>query len=72
MFLSFKIYWLLIFCTPKKIFSDLVNLIIFFEKLNKIKIIKKIKNVFFDKSFNIKKFINKTNIKVKNKCTANL
>ena len=34
------------FFTPKKIFSDLVNLIIFFEKLYEIKIIKKLKMFF--------------------------
>ena len=37
-----------------------------------MKITKKIKNVLFDKSFEIKKFNNKIKINSKNKCIANL
>ena len=47
-------------------------LVPFFEKLYEMKITKKIKNVLFDKSFEIKKFNNKIKINSKNKCIANL
>ena len=58
---------------PKKIFSTLVNLIIFFEKLKKINIIIKIKKkIFFEKLRDTKLLANKINVNVKNKLIANL
>ena len=53
-------------------FSTLFNLIIFFEKLKKIKVIKKIKKTFLEKFFFARIPISKTNIKINNKCIANL
>ena len=69
--LLFSKYLFSIFCTPKKIFSELFILKIFFEKLNIKKTKKNIRNFFLENSFEIKILEKIKNTKVIKICIAN-